>query len=337
MNTFFNSDNLRYAVIGSGSWATAIVKLLCETQSKIGWYIRSQENIDFIKQYGHSRSYLQSASLNRNVIEMSNDIDMVVREADVLIVAIPSAYFVKELSKVKCSLDDKFIISAVKGFVTDEHLTVAEYFNRLYNIPFDRLGVISGPCHAEEVSMGRLSYLTLSSKHQDVADELCKVFQTPYSNTVPCIDIYGVEYGAALKNIYAVGAGICSGLGYGDNFMAVYISSAFNEMVTFLNISHPDKDRVTEKSAYLGDLLVTCYSQFSRNRTFGAMLGKGYSVQTAQLELKMIAEGYYSVKALKEINKKFNVNMPIADAVYDIMYNNASSAVTIKNLLNKLQ
>ena len=320
MKTFFERPNLRYAMVGSGSWATALIKLLLNHQESIYWYLRDEKKIEKIKKTAHNPFYLQSVHLDPARLNMTTDINEVVENSDVIVFCTPSAYFIKTMSNLKVSLENKFIISAIKGFVDEKNLTVAEYFNQYHKIPFDRIGVISGPCHAEEVSMERLSYLTLTSKHAEVARALCDVFACDYIKTTPGTDIYGVEYSAALKNIYALAAGICHGLGYGDNFMAVLMTNAYHEIAEFLNATHPDKDRVLTTSAYLGDLLVTGYSQFSRNRTFGNMLGKGYSVISAQAEMNMVAEGYYASRCINEINKEFRIDMPIAEAVYMILY-----------------
>ncbi len=336
MKTFFEREGLRYAMIGSGSWATAIIKLLLNHQQSIGWFLRDAKKIDYIKQTSHNHFYLQSVTLSPDRLHMSADINEVVENADVLVFCTPSAYFMSVMENLKVSLKEKFIISAIKGFVDEENLTIAEYFNRYHNIPFDRIGIVSGPCHAEEVSMERLSYLTLTSKHIEVARALCDVFACEYIKTTPSTDIYGVEYAAALKNIYAIAAGICHGLGYGDNFMAVLMTNAYHEIKAFLNASHPDKRRVLSTSAYLGDLLVTGYSQFSRNRTFGNMIGKGYSVVSAKAEMNMIAEGYYASKCFNEINKEYRIDMPIAEAVYMILHEQRYPAYVIKQLTDKL-
>ena len=336
MKTFFERPNLRYAMVGSGSWATALIKLLLNHLLSIYWYLRDEKKIEKIKKTAHNPFYLQSVYLDPDRLNMTNDINEVVENSDVIVFCTPSAYFMKTMSNLKVSLDNKFIISAIKGFVDEKNLTVAEYFNQFHKIPFDRIGVISGPCHAEEVSMERLSYLTLTSKHAEVARALCDVFACDYIKTTPGTDIYGVEYSAALKNIYAIAAGICHGLGYGDNFMAVLMTNAYHEIAEFLNATHPDKDRVLTTSAYLGDLLVTGYSQFSRNRTFGNMLGKGYSVISAQAEMNMVAEGYYASRCINEINKEFRIDMPIAEAVYMILYEQKYPAYVIKQLTDKL-
>ncbi len=323
-------------MVGSGSWATALIKLLLNHQESIYWYLRDGKKIEKIKKSCHNQFYLQSVYLDPNRLNMTTDINEVVENSDVIVFCTPSAYFMNTMANLKVSLENKFIISAIKGFVDEKNLTVAEYFNQFHKIPFDRIGVISGPCHAEEVSMERLSYLTLTSKHAEVARALCDVFACDYIKTTPGTDIYGVEYSAALKNIYAIAAGICHGLGYGDNFMAVLMTNAYHEIAEFLNATHPDKDRVLTTSAYLGDLLVTGYSQFSRNRTFGNMLGKGYSVISAQAEMNMVAEGYYASRCINEINKEFRIDMPIAEAVYMILYERKYPAYVIKQLTDKL-
>lgn len=337
MDQLYESDNLRYGVIGSGSWATALVKLLMNNTESLSWYVRSDEMIEQMKLSHHNPYYLPSAKFDPDRISFSSDINEIIEQSDQLLFVIPSAYFLPEASKIEASLEEKFIISAIKGIIPGDNITVAEYFNQKHSIPFDQIGVVSGPCHAEEVAMERLSYLTLSSKHIDKARWLCDHFECDYIRTVPGTDIYGVEFAAVLKNIYAVAAGICHSLAYGDNFMAVLMTNAFREMRDFLHASHPDESRETTTSAYLGDLLVTGYSQFSRNRTFGSMIGKGYSVQSAQVEMNMVAEGYYAAKCIYEINRRFGVDMPIADAIYRILYEHKYPAYVIKQLTENLQ
>lgn len=337
MDNFFERKDLRYAMIGSGSWATALAKLLLNHQERISWYVRDDEMMDQLKQTGHNPYYLQAVQFESSKIDFSSDINEVIDSADVLLFTIPSAYFMNEAIKIKRSLEDKFIITAIKGMVPVDNITIAEYFNINHFVPYGRIAVVSGPCHAEEVAMERLSYLTLSSKYIEVARSLCDVFTCSYIKTVPGTDIYGVEYAAVLKNIYAVAAGVCHALSYGDNFMAVLITNSFHEMRDFLHATHPDSNRKTSKSAYLGDLLVTCYSQFSRNRTFGSMIGKGYSVHSAQVEMNMVAEGYYGTKCIYEINKRYNVDMPIAEAMYKILYEHKYPAYIIKQLTEQLQ
>lgn len=325
-----------FGVIGGGSWATAIVKLLTDNGRQLNWYMRDTNAIEHIERYHHHSKYLPSVELDADSFTITNDINCVVAGSDILIFAVPSAYFLKEVAKVTVPYDGKLLISAVKGFVGDRFLTVAEYFHRDFGIPFDMIGVISGPSHAEEVGMQRLSYITLSSKYLEVAEYLCGFFRNYYVNTIACTDIYGVEYAAALKNVYAIAAGICSGAGYGDNFMAVLTASCFREMKEFINVTNPDVRRNTSMSAYLGDLLVTCNSPFSRNRSFGSMLGKGYPVQTAILEMNQVAEGYYATRAIHEINRKFNVDMPIADTVYSVLYEGRNAVEAMRGLQDSL-
>ncbi|MDR0660344.1 MAG: NAD(P)-binding domain-containing protein [Prevotellaceae bacterium] len=329
-------QSLRVAVIGSGSWATALIKLLCSNLSNVGWFVRSLNTISYIKEHGYNPRYLQSMKLYPEKFSMSDDINAVVANADILIVATPSAFLRDVMSGIQTDLKNKFIVSAVKGLLPHTNATVGEYFNEEYGVPFDNIGVIAGPCHSEEVALERLSYLTFCCKKQEGAKVLANLFSTPYLKTITGKDIYGIEYASILKNVYAIAAGICHGLGYGDNFSAVLIANAHLEMKRFLNESYPTT-RNTSESVYLGDLLVTCYSQFSRNRLFGTMIGKGYSVGSAQVEMNMIAEGYYASKGIYEINKKHGINMPIADAVYNILYDKISPTIEIAILADKLQ
>lgn len=333
---FFDRDNLRFAVIGSGSWATALVTLLLNHNEKVGWYIRNSKTIERIREEERNPKYLRSVYLDPSRLLMSSDVNEVVENADVLVFCTPSAYFLGIANRIESSLEDKFLISAIKGFVGEKNQTIAEYFHFERNIPFDNIGIISGPSHAEEVAMHKLSYLTLSSKHVENARALCDIFGCSYIKTKPGTDIYGVEYTAALKNIYAIASGMCHSLGYGDNFMAVLMTNAYHEIAEFLNATHPDASRVLTTSAYLGDLLVTGYSQFSRNRTFGSMVGKGYSVKSIQAEMNMVAEGYYASRCINEINKEFRVDMPIAEAVYQILYEERYAPYIIKQLTEKL-
>ncbi len=329
-------DDPVFGIIGGGSWATALVKLLTDNGRQLNWYMRDTGAIEHIERYHHHSKYLPAVELDADCFTITNDINYVVQESDILIFAIPSAYFLKEVGRITASYGGKLIISAVKGFVGDRYLTVAEYFHDDHAVPFDRIGVISGPCHAEEVGMQRLSYITLSSKYIEVAEYLCGFFRNYYVNTIACTDIYGVEYAAALKNVYAIAAGVCYGCGYGDNFMAVLIASCFREMKEFINVTNPDTRRNTSMSAYLGDLLVTCNSPFSRNRNFGRMLGKGYSVQTAILEMSQVAEGYYATKAIHEINRRFRISMPVADTVYSILYERENAVEAMRELQDSL-
>lgn len=325
----------RCAVIGAGSWATAIVKILLENEKRVGWYVREPEIRESVAANGTNALYLQDVHFDPSRLEISGDVNEVFEKADIVVLAVPSAYIKTTLAPLNVPLDNKFILSAVKGIIADEYITVAEFMNQTYGVPFDRIGIVSGPSHAEEVALERLTYLTLVCKEIENARILGGKFKCRYINTVYSTDIYGVEYGAVLKNIYAVAVGICTGLGYGDNFMAVLISNSAMEMTRFMEETYP-APRDFNASVYLGDLLVTCYSKFSRNRTFGTMIGKGYSVKNTMLEMTMVAEGYYSADCINQINKKFNIRMPIAEAVYKILYRKAPAAETIKRLEKEL-
>jgi len=326
----------KVAILGGGSWATAIIKMLLENVDDINWYMRSTEKINFIKQHKHNNFYLSSVNLDTNKIALFNDISKTVENADILIFAIPSAFLKDALQKLNVDISNKIIVSAIKGIVPDDNLIIGDFFNQQYNVPLESFVVISGPCHAEEVALERLSYLTMASKNLKNARLIADLLSTQYIKTSISDDIYGTEYSAVLKNVFAVAAGICHGLGYGDNFNAVLISNSIQEIKRFVDAVHPIK-RDIKSSAYLGDLMVTAYSQFSRNRTFGNMIGKGYSVKSAQLEMNMIAEGYYAVKSIMEINKKYIVNMPITEAVYNILYEKISPAIEIKLLTENLR
>ena len=329
-------ENLKVAVLGSGSWATAIIKLLLYNVDRIQWYIRNPDTIDFIRKYHHNPKYLSSVEILTDKIDFHNNISTAIDNADVLIFAIPSPFLKNALDQYTSGFENKIIVSAIKGIIPDYNLTIAEYFNTAYNVPFKNIGIISGPCHAEEIALERLSYLTVASATKTRAETIANLLRCHYVQVVSSKDIYGIEYASVLKNIMAIAAGICHGLGYGDNFQAVLISNASQEIKRFLDKTYKSKRKVNS-SAYLGDLLVTAYSQFSRNRSFGNMIGKGYSVKTAQLEMNMIAEGYYATSCLKEINKTFRVRMPILDAVYNIVHEKISPALEIKLLTEKLK
>ena len=323
-------------IIGSGSWATAIAKMILNHSDKLNWYFREQDHINRFRKLGHNPNYLTSVDLDTNKIYFSTDINEVVEKSDVLIFAIPSAFLKEALTPLTASLKEKFVVSAIKGLVPDENLIIGTFFHQHYHVPVESIAVISGPCHAEEVALERLSYLTIACQDMERAQKFASKLDCPYIKTKVIDDIYGTEYAAVLKNVMAIAAGICHGLGYGDNFQAVLISNGIQEIKRFVDTIHPIT-RDIKSSAYLGDLLVTAYSQFSRNRTFGNMLGKGYSVKSAQLEMLMIAEGYYAVKSIVDINRQYNVNMPITDAVYNIIYEKISPSIEIKLLTEHLR
>lgn len=328
-----NKKNI--GVIGGGSWATAIVKMLCENVSSVNWWMRNEDSISHIETYGHNPNYISDAELKKEKLNISSDINSVIENSDLIVLAVPSAFLKSTLNNLNVSLKEKIIVSAIKGIVPENNTIVGEFIHNQYDVPYKNIGVLTGPCHAEEVALERLSYLTVACSDVEKAEFFANSISGRYIKTNVSDDIYGTEYSSVLKNVVALASGICHGLGYGDNFQAVLISNAIREIKRFVDKVHPI-NRDIKESAYLGDLLVTAYSQFSRNRTFGEMIGRGYSVNSAQLQLKMIAEGYYAVKCISEINEKLNVEMPINQAVYNILYNRKSVRKEIANLTEKL-
>lgn len=330
-------SELKYAVFGGGSWATAIVKMLCENLQEVGWYMRNEQAVEHIKMHQHNPSYLSSVEFNLSQLKLSNDINETASYADVLIFVIPSAFVFDELKKLTVDVSKKTIVSAVKGIIPETGLLVGEHFHDNYKIPFEQIAVIAGPCHAEEVALERLSYLTISCADSKKAQKIADALSSDYIKTKISDDVIGTEYAVMLKNIYAIAAGIAHGLGYGDNFQSVLMSNAIREMKRFIKKMHKMKRNINN-SAYLGDLLVTGYSVFSRNRMFGNMIGKGYTVKSAQMEMSMVAEGYYATKSahlLNEKNKK-KTKLPIIDAVYGILYEGKDARKEFKKLTDKL-
>ena len=322
------------AVIGGGSWATAIIKLLTDNPEKkeIYWWIRNAETVHYIRQYRHNPTYLSSVDIKVHPKRITTDLLQVIKQADIVILCVPAAFINEALAGVLPEmLQGKILVSAIKGIIPEGNQIVGEFLQTKYGISPTNIAVISGPCHAEEVSLEKLSYLTMASQAKEVASLMASLMQTRYVRTLVSDDIYGTEYAAVLKNIYAVASGICHGLGYGDNFQAVLISNAIREMADFVRVLHPI-DRDIKESAYLGDLLVTAYSQFSRNRTFGNMIGKGYTVRSAQLEMNMIAEGYYASAGIEQVRKTMGISLPICEAVFDILYNKQVPAARINQL-----
>lgn len=332
------NEATKIAVIGGGSWATANIKMLADntSQKEIYWWMRNEASIEHLKKYKHNPNYLSSVEIRVAEDNISNDIIEIVRDADMILLNIPAAFLKATLQDITPQmLKGKKIISAIKGIVPDDNMIIAEYMHHTYEIPLNDIVVISGPCHAEEVALEKLSYLTIASLDIELATRFADMISTRYIKTNISDDIWGTEYAAVLKNIYAVASGICNGIGYGDNFQAVLISNAIREIKNFVDTVHPI-DRDIKESAYLGDLLVTAYSQFSRNRMFGNMIGKGYTVKSAQLEMNMVAEGYYAVNSLHQINRTYKVSMPICRAVYAILYERHSPAIEMRLLSEQL-
>ncbi len=322
----------RVAVLGGGSWATAVAKIVMHHEEHITWYMRRDDRIEDFKRLHHNPAYLTGLHFDVDRITFSSDINDVVKNNDTLIFVIPSPYVKSHLKKLKANMREKMVVTAIKGIVPEESMTVSSYLEKMYNIPEEQVACIGGPSHAEEVALDRICYLTVGCSGLENAQVVADLFTNKYVKTSISQDIEGIEYASVLKNVYAIAAGICHGLKMGDNFQAVLTSNAIQEMKRFLNEVLPDDERHVSSSAYMGDLLVTMYSNFSRNRTFGTMIGQGYSVKTAQLEMEMIAEGYYGTNCMKILNKKYHVSMPILDAVYNILYEKISPAVEIKIL-----
>ena len=324
------------AVIGGGSWATAIAKMVLERVDHLNWYMRRSDVIEEFKRVEHNPDYLTGVHFDVSRITFSSDLNETVRASDTLIFVTPSPYLKNHLRKLKVRISDKFVVTAIKGIVPEENLVCSEYFRQVYNVPDENLAVLGGPSHAEEVALDRLTYLTVGCADPQKARALADTLASHYIKTKTATDVIGIEYASVLKNVYAIATGICNGLKYGDNFQSVLIANAVQEMSRFLRAVYPIERNVYD-SVYLGDLLVTSYSNFSRNRVFGTMIGKGYSVKSAQIEMEMIAEGYYGTKCMKDINRHFHVNMPILDAVYNILYERISPAIEIKLLTDSFR
>lgn len=314
----------KIAVIGGGSWATALAKLLLSNNERILWYMRRQNRIDEFKRRGHNPMYLSDIKFDTSRIDFHSDINEACKEADTLVIAIPSPFFLESATKITCDISDKVIVSAVKGIVPDKNLIITDFFASRFGCKDENLLVIGGPCHAEEVALERLSYLTIGCHDREKSVAFAEMLRSPALRTIVSNDVAGIEYAAVLKNVYAIAGGIISGMKAGDNFMAMMACNAANEMREFIDAMAPMKRDICH-SAYLGDLLVTAYSRFSRNHNFGAMIGKGYSVNAAKMEMEMVAEGYYGTKCIHEINESGpKVKMPIQEAVYKVIYERMS-------------
>lgn len=321
----------RIAVFGGGTWATALAKIVLTRETHINWYMRRPEQIEDFKRIGHNPSYLSNVPFNLNRITFYSDLNEMIKNSDTIILAVPSPFLKSHLEKLTVPLENKLIISAIKGIIPPENLVVTDYLSKYYNVPLENMAIIGGPCHAEEIALERLTYPTIACPDKNRANIVAGIFNNRFVKASTSVDVVGIELAAVLKNVYAIASGICHGLKYGDNFQAVLVSNAVIEMERFVAAISPI-ERCIMESAYIGDLLVTCYSSFSRNRTFGSMIGKGYSVKAAQIEMEMVAEGYYGVKCIMEMNENYNVHMPIADTVYNILYEKVPARAEIKRL-----
>lgn len=319
------------AVMGGGSWATALAKLLLNNCEQITWYMRRDDRIEEFKHLRHNPAYLTDVMFDIERINFSSDINAVCEQCDTLLLVMPSPYFKDHLAKLTVDISDKFIVNAVKGIVPDENMLISDYMMERFGVARDNILVISGPCHAEEVALDRPSYLTVGCPDIIRAADFAKCIISKSSHAITSSDVDGIEYAGVLKNVYAIAAGIIHGMKRGDNFKAMLVSNAIREMERFIDAVNPRPRQICD-SVYLGDLLVTSYSRFSRNHNFGSMIGKGYSVKAARMEMEQTAEGYYGAKCIHEINARYDVAMPILNTVYDILYKRVSVDAAVKRM-----
>ena len=335
------SEIKRIGLLGSGSWATALAKMLCENVEELNWWIRSEDTIQHIENFGSNPKYIQSIQFPKDKLKLSSNMRDVISASDVVIVAIPSMYIDEAFDEafgdeVPVEMNNKLLFSAIKGMIPKYNSIPARYLHKRFDIPYDRIGIICGPCHAEEVARERLSYLTVACPETDHAELFAPLLRTRYIKVSTSDDVFGAELAAVLKNVYAIGAGLARGLDYGDNFISVLISNAATEMKRFIDTAH-DIDRNIKSSPYLGDLLVTAYSVNSRNRTLGMMVGQGYTVKAAVIEMNMVAEGMTGSKGIYEMNKRLNVDMPIAESVYRVLHERMSPILEMRLLSDLLK
>src|SRR5690554_152646 len=324
----------KICILGAGTWGTALAKMVLMNQKHINWFIRRDDQIEGFYKLGHNPSYLTNVKFNLAQITFYSNLERAIKDSDTVIIAVPSPYVKQYFRRIwNSTFRGKFMVSALKGIIPNDNMVMSEYLADNFKIPLENIGILSGPCHAEEVALERLSFHTAASSDKEKADQLAKAISSRILKTKVSKDVVGIELSSVLKNIYAIAAGICRGLLYGDNFQAVLMSNCANEMSLFLSNVAPMERNITEQH-YLGDMLVTSYSQFSRNRTLGTMIGKGYSVKTAQLEMEMIAEGYYGAKCIYELNDRFKVDIPIVDTVYKILYEKMDPKIAVKRLID---
>lgn len=327
-----SSSNQKIAIVGDGSWATAIVHILTETLQEINWWVRKEDNAEYIKKFRSNPSYLTSVRINPEYVTPSTNLEEVVKNSDIVILVVPAAYISDALSGLpKDIFKDKIVVSAIKGMIPEKDILVTDLVQEQFNVPESNIGIISGPCHAEEVALGRQSYLTIAGENPTTNQTVADILNCRFVKVSTLDDLLGVEYAAVMKNVIALAGGIARGLNFGDNFQAVLVSNAMTEIETLVNHIAP-KERDLNRSPYLGDLLVTAYSQFSRNRTFGNMIGRGYTVRSAIMELGMVAEGYYAVKSIHSKISSLDLDMPITKTVYNILYEKISPAIEFQLL-----
>lgn len=332
----------KIGIIGNGSFGTAIAKILTDNGNDINWWLRNESAVSHLINRHHNPHYLTSVAFRQESIRPSTDLEAVVVNSDILVFAVPSAYALDVLNRLLPEhWKDKVLVSAIKGILPESHELLCDFLERTGAVPLDRFVAITGPCHAEEVAAERLSYLTFSSLNEDLAATVAALFENEYIHTTHNHDIWGAQYAAVLKNIYAIGAGMAHALDYGDNFLSVYITACYREMWRFLKKHfkkiHPSDDKPDfHTSAYLGDLLVTCYSLHSRNRSLGTMLGKGYSLRAATMEMNMVAEGYYAARGMQHVAERYGMKIPIATRIFEVLWEGAAPAATFAALEGKL-
>lgn len=329
----------KIAVLGGGSWATAIIKILCEDTEDIAinWWLRSKEEVNHITRFKHNRSYLSDVEINLNKVTPTSDIKEAIKRSEIVFLVIPSAFLADAIDELsEKDFEDKVIVSAAKGMIAGTKLLPTQYLEKEFNVNKEALAVLVGPCHAEEVALERQSYLTIACENLENGEKVANLFECRFVKCSVIDDVLGSEFCAVMKNITAIACGIAHGIGYGDNFQSVLVCNALDEIKRFL-FTVNDKDRNYSSSAYLGDILVTSYSHFSRNRTFGNMIGRGYSVKATQMEMNMIAEGYFAVKSIMKLRKKYNIEMPISEAVYRILYEKMTPRLEFALLTNQLK
>ncbi|MDA8570538.1 NAD(P)H-dependent glycerol-3-phosphate dehydrogenase [Schleiferiaceae bacterium] len=327
---------LKVAVIGGGSFGTALAKIFSENLGHCSWWMHNSDSALHVMRYQHNPRYLSSVGFQPDTISVYTDVSDCIKEADIIVLAVPSAFIKEVLADLSPELlKNKIIATTIKGIIPDENMIVGRYLNEVLGVPEEQIVVITGPCHAEEIALERLSFLTVAARDKKVAKMMVNCLECHYVRCTWSADLYGTEYAAVMKNIYAIAAGIYHGLGYGDNFQAVLMSNSVREMKRFMNAVSDTKVNIY-KSAYLGDLLVTGYSQFSRNRMLGNMLGKGYTVRSARAEMTMVAEGYYAVPLVYKLRKKREVKMPIVKAVHSVLYEGKPARKVMAKLAQKL-
>ncbi len=324
---------MKIGILGGGSWATAIAKILTDNGAKINWWVRNADQAKHIVKHKHNPRYLRSVEFLDGELEVMTDLDDFISSTEVIIVATPSAFIHNVLEDKK--LDGHKIVSAVKGIIPDFNLIPAHYFSEKHHIPMSDIAIISGPCHAEEVAMEKLSYLTIASEDEALAKLIADQMDGRYIRCSVSDDLVGTEISAVLKNVYALACGVAHGLGYGDNYMAVLVSNAIQEIESFIDHAYP-LHRDVKQSAYLGDLLVTAYSLHSRNRRFGNLLGKGYSLNAVKQEMNMVAEGYYAAACINELAAQHNIELTIANTVYEMLYQQVPPKTAFKELSKKM-